>query len=149
MVNCDYINLGFSGSARGEDEIVDYMSGLNMSVFVCDYDHNATTAEYLLDTIERIYKKFREKNPKLPIIFVSKPDFDSDAPANIQRRNVIYSTYINAINSEDKNVFYIDGQSLFKDEGRDSCTVDGCHPNDLGFMRMAETIGHMVKKVIE
>lgn len=149
MLDCDYINLGFSGSARGEDEIVNYMSGLSMSVFVCDYDHNSPTVEHLMDTHERIYKKFREKNPELPIIFVSKPDFDSEVTVDILRRNVIYSTYINAIKNGDKNVYYIDGQSLFKDEGRDSCTVDSCHPNDLGFMRMAETIGHVVKKVIE
>ena len=149
MLNCDYINLGFSGSARAEDEIVDYMSLLNISVFVCDYDHNAPDIEHLTDTHEKMYKKFRKKSRQLPIILVSKPDFDADVLANIERRNVIYTTFINAINSGDKNVYYIDGQSLFKDEGRDSCTVDGCHPNDLGFMRMAETIGHVVKKVID
>ena len=125
------------------------MSGLKMSVFVCDYDHNAPSVEHLQETYEKLYKEFRRESPDLPIIFVSKPNFDSDVSANIQRRNVIYSTYINAINNGDENVYYIDGQSLFKDEGRDSYTVDGCHPNDLGFMRMAETIGNMVKKVIK
>ncbi len=149
MLDCDYINLGFSGNAKGEEKIVDYMSGLNMSVFVCDYDHNAPSVEHLINTHERIYKRFREKNPELPIIIISKPDFNPYEFDDIQRRNVIYSTYINAINNGDKNVYYIDGESLFKDEGRDSCTVDGCHPNDLGFMRMAETIGYIIKKVIK
>nr|WP_308742342.1 SGNH/GDSL hydrolase family protein [uncultured Anaerocolumna sp.] len=149
MLDCDYINFGFSGNAKGEDEIVDYMSELNMSVFVCDYDHNAPSVEHLIHTHGSIYKRFREKNPELPIIFISKPDFNPYEFCDIQRRNVIYSTYINAINEGDKNVYYIDGQSLFKDDGRDSCTVDGCHPNDLGFMRMAETIGYIIKKVIK
>ena len=45
--DCDYINLGFSGTAKGEDEIVDYIKGLEMSVFVMDYDHNAPTTEHL------------------------------------------------------------------------------------------------------
>jgi len=149
MLDCDYINFGFSGNAKGEEKIVDYMSGLNMSVFVCDYDHNAPSVEHLINTHEGIYKRFREKNPELPIIIISKPDFNPYEFGDIQRRNVIYSTYINAIYNGDKNVYYIDGESLFKDEGRDSCTVDGCHPNDLGFMRMAETIGHIIKKVIK
>lgn len=149
MLNCDYINFGFSGNAKGEDIIVEYMASLNMSVFVCDYDHNTPSTEHLLNTHERLYKKIREGNPELPIVFISKPDFDSNVPLNIQRRNIIYSTYINAINNGDKNVYFIDGESLFKSEGRDSCTVDGCHPNDLGFMRMAETIGYMIKKLIK
>ena len=33
-LNVDHINLGFSGSARGEDAIAEYISGLDMSVFV-------------------------------------------------------------------------------------------------------------------
>jgi hypothetical protein len=37
----DHINLGFSGSGRGEDEIVDYMKTLKPYAFVCDFDHNA------------------------------------------------------------------------------------------------------------
>jgi len=147
-LDCDYINLGFSGSAKGENTIIDYMSSLDISVFVCDYDHNAPTAEHLLNTHEKIYKKFREKQPDLPIILVSRPNFDFFNSDDIQRRHIVYTTYMNAINSGDKNIYYIDGQTLFKDEGRDSCTVDGCHPNDLGFMRMSETIGYVIKKIL-
>jgi len=149
MLDCDYINMGFSGSALGEESIVNYMADLQMSVFVCDYDHNAPNATHLANTHEKLYQKVREKNSTLPIILISKPDFDSDRSCNIQRRNVIYQTYLNAINAGDKNVYFIDGESLFGNEGRDSCTVDGCHPNDLGFMRMAEKIGYVIKQVIQ
>lgn len=147
-LDCDFINLGFSGNAKGEDVIVDYMSGLDVSVFVCDYDHNAPTVEHLNATHEKLYKKIRAKNEKLPIILISKPDFYNGLQSSILRRNVIHNTYINAINSGDKNVYYIDGEWLFKDEGRDSCTVDGCHPNDLGFYRMAQAIGYIIKTAI-
>lgn len=36
-LDCDYINLGFSGSAKGEAEMAGYISGLKMSMFVYDY----------------------------------------------------------------------------------------------------------------
>jgi len=147
-IDCDYINLGFSGNAKGEDIMADYVASLNMSVFVYDYDHNAPDIEYLVNTHERMFKRIRTAQPELPIIIVSRPDFYIDIPCDTQRRNVIYSTYINAINAGDKNVYYIDGQNLFKDENRDSCTVDGCHPNDLGFMRMAEVIGYIISTII-
>lgn len=147
-IDCDYINLGFSGNAKGEDALVNYMSGMNMSAFVCDYDHNAPNEYHLEATHEKLYKKIREKNKELPIILISKPDFDNGYETNIIRRDVIYKTFINAINNEDKNIYYIDGQRLFQNEGRDCCTVDGCHPNDLGFYRMAETIGYIIKNIL-
>lgn len=146
--NCDYINLGFSGSAKGEDAIGDYMSDMDISVFVCDYDHNAPNAEHLAATHEKLYNKFRTKSPLLPIVLVSRPDFDNNPADSIKRRDVVYSTFMKAISKGDKNVYYIDGQSLFIGEHRDCCTVDGCHPNDIGFLRMAEIIGYTVGQIL-
>jgi hypothetical protein len=84
----------------------------------------------------------------LPIIIISKPDFDSDVDTNGKRREIIYNTYKNAISSGDNSVYFIDGETLFGKEDRDSCTVDGCHPNDLGFMHMAEVICPVIKKAL-
>jgi len=55
---------------------------------------------------------------------------------DIARRDVIRQTYENAVKAGDKHVWFIDGETLFGKEDRDACTVDGCHPNDLGFYRM-------------
>ena len=61
---------------------------------------------------------------------------------------MIRSTYENAVKSGDKNVYFVDGETLFGKNDRDACTVDGCHPNDLGFMRMAENIYPTLKKAL-
>ena len=53
-----------------------------------------------------------------------------------------------AIKNGDKNVYYIDGYSFFPSDCRRDCTVDGCHPNDLGFYFMAQKIGGVLKEVI-
>lgn len=147
-LNCDHINLGFSGSAKAENAIVSYMSTLDFSIFVSDYDHNAPSAEYLKSTHEKMFLKIRETHPVIPVIFISKPDFDADVKQNIIRRNVIYQTFMNALNCGDNNVFFIDGERLFKDDNRDVCTVDGCHPNDAGFVRMAEVIAHTIDQIL-
>ena len=98
---------------------------------------------------EAFFKIVREKNPELPVIFVTKPDYNSDVRENSKRREVVLKTYKNAVKAGDKNVYYIDGETLFGIEDRDSCTVDGCHPNDLGFMRMAQVICPVLKKALK
>ena len=145
--NIDHINLGFSGSARGEDAIVDYMAGLDMSVFVCDYDHNAPTAEHLEAIHEKLYRKIREKNPDLPIIFITKPDILNTRDA-AHRREIIYKSYRKAYAENSRRTTYIDGSSLFPAAYRDYCTVDACHPNDIGFLCMAEVIGAEIDRML-
>ena len=51
----DYINLGFSGNAKAEDEIAQYIKDLDMSVFIYDYDHNAPNLKHLEDTHQRMF----------------------------------------------------------------------------------------------
>jgi hypothetical protein len=147
-LNCDYINLGFSGSAKGEVAIADYIAGLDVSVFVCDYDYNAPNKEHLENTYPYLYGKFRESQPNTPVIFVTNPDVRPESDEDVARREVIHQKYIQAVMSGDRNIYFIDGYSLFGGAGRGDCTVDACHPNDLGFYRMADVIGDMVKKAL-
>lgn len=140
----DYINLGFSGSGKAEDVIVDYMASLPMSVFVSDYDHNAPDAEYLEKTHFRMYEKIRKAHPDIPYIMISKPDFDTHPAESAVRRDVIIRSYEKAKSLGDKNVFFIDGETLFGNDFRDCCLVDGTHPNDIGHMKMGVAIGSLL-----
>ena len=65
-----------------------------------------------------------------------------------RRKAIIRKTYENAVAAGDKNVYFLDGQTIYRDVGLDLCTVDGCHPNDLGFWCMANSIGAIVKKLL-
>ncbi len=143
----DHINLGFSGNAKGEQVIADYIKDLDMSAFVLDYHHNAYDLELLKKTHYNFYKTVREKNPHLPIIMVSAP--------TLQRSDwvlggvkIIKDTLRRAKKEGDQNVYFVNGCNLFKGEFKESCTSDGCHPNDLGFYKMALGIGKIVKKVL-
>ncbi len=143
----DYINLGFSGSGKAEVPMMEYIASLDMSCFVYDYDYNAPDAEYLSATHYRGYRIVREANPDLPIIIMSAPNYDRigyNAPA---RRDVIAATYERARAEGDKNVYFIDGKEHFATFNADGCTVDGTHPNDLGFYRMAEAVGGVLEKI--
>ena len=142
--DCNFINLGFSGSGKAEDAVVKYISELDMSIFVCDYDHNAPDAQYLKDTHEKLYRAVRENHRSIPIIFVSRPDYDTLEVDSAKRRNVIHETFMKAVNEGDRHVYYIDGKSLYHGIDRDCCSADGCHPNDAGLVRMADVIGEQI-----
>lgn len=138
--DADIINLGFSGSAKGEPAIADYIARLEMGAFVLDYDYNAPSADHLKDTHYRFYQAIRSKHPLMPIVMTSRPDFKASDQEAVVRRSIVLGTYLKAFESGDSNVAFVDGERLFGSHIRDACTVDGCHPNDLGFMRMAETL---------
>lgn len=146
--DCNYLNLGFSGCAKAEDAIAEYISELDMSIFVYDYDHNAESPEYLEKTHEKMFNTIREKNPELPIVIVSAP-VPKTTPKWDGRFEIIKKTYDNAKNKGDKNVYLIDGRTIMHPNIGYSGTVDGTHPNDLGFYCMAEKIGDVIEKILK
>lgn len=137
----DFINLGFSGSALGETVMAEYLSELEMSLLVCDFDHNTSSAKSLEEKALPFYLKFREKAPDIPYLMISRPDYHNQRyKENMLRRNAIYSAYRYAREHGDVNVFFLDGSSFFRDADGDMCTVDTTHPNDYGFYLMAKAI---------
>ncbi len=147
-LNLDFINLGFSGSGRGEEIIANYMASLKMLAFVSDYDHNAPDAAYLASTHCRLYKTIRAAHPDIPYIMLSRPDYDVDPAESIARRDVIIDTYRYARGAGDKNVYYIDGEGIFRGPDEDLCTVDGSHPTDIGFLKMADSVGRILERAL-
>ena len=147
-LDTNYINLGFSGSGKAEDLMVQYLADMEMSIFVCDYDHNAPDAEYLKKTHLPLYRAIRAKHPNLPIIILSAPDVLIAPDTHLDRRDVIRETYETALAEGDENVHFIDGAELFAGEDWDLCTVDRTHPNDLGFYRMAMRIEKEIMKLL-
>ena len=148
--NLDYLNLGFSGSCRADKAMVEYMSGLDMSMFVLDYDHNAPTVEYLEKTHSYVYKSIRDTHPNIPIIMISKPDYHNifNSDNCNERFEVIKKTYDDAIASGDKNVYLIDGRTFLEDCPDAEGSVDGCHPTDLGFYFMGKKIGDVIGEIL-
>ncbi len=148
-LDCDYLNLGFSGSGKAEEAMGEYLAELPASVFVMAYDHNAPDTGYLAQTHERLYRLYRAKKETVPIILVSRPDFGSD-PSDAERRDIIRQTYHHALQEGDLHVYFLDGEDLFAspDGTACDCTVDGSHPNDLGFYRMAKKIGAQIKSCL-
>lgn len=150
--DCDFVNLGFAGSAKGEAAIRDYIAQLDMSVFVLDYDHNAPNAAHLRATHAPFYQAVRAAHPHVPIVMITAPNtqkrYHAPSARHDDYRAVVFETYQKARESGDENVYYIDGDALFEGRHSDICTVDSIHPNDMGFLRMAEKIGAVIGSLL-
>ncbi len=145
--DADYINLGFSGNARAEDEIIEYVKNLDMSIFIYDYDHNAPTVEHLEKTHEKMFKAVRAAHPDIPIIMMARPRF-VQSEDTLARLAIIRKTYENAKAAGDDKVWMLDGKQLMayaQNEG----LVDGTHPTDLGFASMGKVLGDLLEEILE
>jgi len=139
-LDCDCINLGFSGSDLGEQEIADFIITRDFDVFVMDYNNN-TTVEQLEETHYNFYKTVRDAKPDVPVLMLCKPYF-TDEPDEIcvQKEKIILDTVTRAREEGDDNVYFISAADYFPKEKRDLYTIDMVHPNDMGHYYMAKTI---------
>ena len=147
-LNVDFINLGFSGSGKAEETMVDYLASLDMSVFVCDYDHNAPNPDYLKATHCNLYEKIRAAHPQLPIIIMSKCDFVYGEENSVRRRDIIYETFRYAKSQGDKNVYFMDGASIYSGDYANIAVIDRVHPSDIGFSLIADTLEEIILRAI-
>lgn len=146
--DCDIYNLGYSGNAKGEPEIAEFIAEMHPEVFVYDYDHNAPTPEHLEATHKPFFDIIRAKNPNMPVIFMTRPMEEAIGKEQCDRRRaIVYATYKAALEAGDKNVYFINGTEMFPAEMKAFCTVDNSHPNDLGFMYMAKAVGAILEKI--
>lgn len=146
--DCDHLNLGFSGCAKAEEEMIDWVKRLTMKVFIYDYDHNAPDTAYLKATHEKMFIAVREAQPDLPIIIMPRPKYYLSSEEK-KRTEIVRATYDHAVAAGDKHVYYIDGPTLMAD-CKDNGLVDRNHPTDAGFSSMARAIapilGELLKK---
>lgn len=139
-LNRCFINLGYAGAAHAEVPVMEYMASMSMSVFVYDYDHNSSNAEDLRQTHYRGYRIIRDKNPKLPVLLITRPNASTNPVNAEERKAVILETFRRAHSEGDTHIYYIDGKTFFTGKNEYDCTSDRVHPTDLGYSLMADGI---------
>ena len=153
-LNVEFLNLGFSGNGLGEPELAHLISDIpDPAMVVLDYETNAGY-ETLKKTLPGFIRILRKKQPTLPILVTSKTGFGTEAFHPSARRQRILrrdyqKKYVAALRKKgDKNIFFHDSEGIFGIEDHE-CTVDGCHPTDLGFLRIADGLEPTFRKLLK
>ena len=164
-LNIPFVNLGFSGKGRGEAEVAREVARVsNPGLFVLDYEANSGTPglkriESISITMPEFIKILRAAHPETPILVISKirypgewRDRAADDPARSPEVEAVRKFQEELVaklrGAGDGNIYYLNG-SDFLGEDWYECTVDGVHPTDLGFSRMAEAIGPTIEKILK
>lgn len=154
-LDCDFVNLGFSGSAAGEPEMAEYLATRGASAIVLDLDMRKREPEVFQATFEPFYRKLRSIDPEVPIIAMSFPKYPKiHHPVTSRYRDhvisnrIILETCLKAWAEGDEKLWYLDGETAFGEKDQEDCTVDYSHPNDLGFYRMAQALLPLLKRAL-
>jgi len=152
-LNAEVVNLGFSGSGRGEPEVCRTFAQIkNPRMFVLDYEAN-TDFDGLQKTVPENLRILREHHSDVPILVVSGVPNSGDATfpqrqkAYDQRRDLQKRVVEAGRMNGDPHLYFLDGSTLLGEDSGEG-TVDGLHPNDLGFMRMATGLEPVVRKIL-
>lgn len=138
----EVINLGFSGSGKGEPETAEVVASIPAAVYVMEPLPNMKV-DMMKERYRPFVKVLREKNPTTPIVLVEHPLFTGDAPHNVELKAI----YRELKESGDKNVYFLPTDKQLA--GRENGTVDGVHPTDLGFYWMAEAYEPLLRKILK
>lgn len=144
-INLPFLNLGFSGNGRGEPELAEILATISQpAMFILDYEAN-TSAELMAVSLPAFIQILRRTHPDVKIVVLSciryaRYSFD----AGITKWHDDCALLQQAVVRErqqagDRHIHFIDGSELLG-EDEEECTVDGVHPTDLGFLRMARAL---------
>jgi len=142
------VNLGFSGSGRGELEMSEHVAAIDASCYVIDCIWNMSDKD-IEARYEAFVRNLRRLRPDVPIVLAEGCDVycGTAGGACIQKRNAAAKPIMAKFVKEGWKKLYIlpsEGQYADDFEG----TVDGCHPNDWGMMHMAKAFGKIIAEAL-
>ncbi len=154
-LNANCINLGFSGSGCGEPEMAKIISEMNnIGLLVLDYEPNCLSTENYMETLPKFIEIFRKKQKQVPILVISRISYSLDIfyPETLKERverNNFQKYLVDSLRAKgDSALFFCDGSTLLGEDFHE-CTVDGIHPTDLGFSRIADKLYRVIKEILD
>lgn len=152
-LNCEVVNLGFSGEGKMDLCIARAMAKIaDADIFVLDPVPNCT--EMMCDTLTYGFvRTLRELRPDVPIVMVegfiySYAKYDSYFCNYLPKKNAAYrKNYDKLVADGYKDLYYVtcDGLAGYDNEG----TVDGIHFTDIGFRRYADKLIPVLLPLLE
>ncbi|MCH7725377.1 MAG: SGNH/GDSL hydrolase family protein [Planctomycetes bacterium] len=145
------VNLGFSGNGKMEPEMARLVAEVDAAVYVIDCLPNMTASE-VTKRVENVVTSIRKAGRDAPILLVEDRSYadafllDFKRKRNATSREALKNAFQRLQAKGVKRVYYLEGGDLIGNDGE--ATVDGSHPTDLGFMRMADVFESALRPLL-
>lgn len=145
------VNLGFSGNARLDPEVAEYMATCpDPSAFILDNAPNCK-GDLIREKQEAFYWILRKAHPTVPIIFVEQPiypraRFDEGGAKDVYgRRDAMDEIFNKLKKAGEKNIYLVKSDKMLLEDNVG--TIEGTHFTDIAFERWADELYKVLKKV--
>ncbi|MBM4040994.1 MAG: hypothetical protein FJ290_21045 [Planctomycetes bacterium] len=145
------INLGFSGNGTMDPEVAELMAELDPCVYVVDCLPNMA-ADAVAQRTEPLVRTLRAKHAATPIVLVEDRTYSSawllpsQRTRNEASRTALRKAFDALVAAGVQGLTLVQGERLLGDDAE--ATVDGSHPTDLGFLRIADVLEPVLKPLV-
>ncbi len=144
-------NFGFSGNSHAEPEVAHLLAELDPALYVIG-PAPSLKEEFALSRLEPFFKILRQAHPQTPLVFITNAVYQDawTSPLRFettQKANDAMKSVFLMLQARQANVHFIDGTSMLGDDGE--AAVDGTHPTDVGFLRMAQVLGPQLQVIMK
>ena len=146
------INLGFSGNGQAEPEMASLLAELDPLAYVLDFVPNVPSGQLLKQRTGPLVQALRKARPHTPIVLVEhigyqQPRLVRDKYLDWTRRNaVLRKAYASLTSAGVAALHYVRQSAVMGEDGE--ATVDGIHPTDVGFLRIADALEPVLRPLV-
>lgn len=144
----DFVNFGFAGQCKMQPEFLEFLKGCEADAFLFDTFSNPSKKE-IEERLENFVAEMVKAHPKKPLIFMQtalpyEECADTKKYASRKSRNDTAAKIMNELQKQYKDVYFLEVPHVVGKDG----TVDGVHPNDLGFHRFIKAYQPKIAKIL-
>jgi len=146
------INLGFSGNGKLDAEMGKLIAEVDAAAYVLDCAPNMPP-EMITERTEPFVAALRTARPDTPIVLVENIAYQAGAflpgakASYTDKNTALRAAYERLTEKGIQGLSYVPGETLLGADGE--ATVDGTHPTDLGFQRIADALEPALRNALE
>lgn len=149
-LNREVINLGFSGNGQLDLEVAEVIAAIpDPGLIVMDCVPNVNE-DQINNQLEAFFEIVRSAHPDVPFLFVEDPyfphlRFDENAYNQVHTLNALWKKHYERLAAKYGNLHYLTADNILGTDNE--ATVDGLHFTDLGFLRYADLLEPILRRI--
>lgn len=145
------LNLGFSGNGKSEPEVAELLAELDPCLYVIDPLPNMS-AEEVEQRISPFVETLRRQHPTIPIVLVEHLEYQHGwinigTSQRIDGLNRTLRRVVDGLKAAGVRQLHCVSLTELLGDNREG-TVDGVHPTDLGFQRIAQALEPVLRPLL-